>query len=66
MRVRALSAYLRVLGNRLKNLSYITFIGNKTKKTDESLAALLRPSTCAETAVDGKAVSIGCKASAGI
>ena len=55
------------LGNRLKKfLSYITFTGNKTKKTDESFPASLRSSTRAETAVDEKAVSVDCKASAGI
>ena len=38
----------------------------KTEKTDESSAASLRQPTRAKTAVDRKAVSVGCKASAGI
>ena len=68
--MRSLSAYLHVLRKPLYTIVLsITFGTKKTKKTDKSdegFAASPRPSTRAETAVDGKAVSVGCKASAGI
>ena len=70
MRARSLSAYLLVLRKPPYTiLLSITFGTKKTKKTDkadEGCAAPLRPSTTAETAVDGKAVTVGCEASASI
>ena len=66
--MRSLSAYLRVLRKPPYTILLSTTFGTKkTKKTDkadEGFTASLRPSTRAETAVDGKAVSVGCKASA--
>ena len=44
----------------------VTFTGKKTNKTEEILAASLGTSTQAKTVVDGKAVSAGCRARAGI
>ena len=68
--MRSLRAYLRVLRKPPYTiLLSITFGTKKTKKmdkADECCAASLRPSTRAETAVDGKAVSVGCEASASI
>ena len=65
--MRSLSAYTRVLRKPpYTNLLPTTFNTEKAEKTDESSAASLRPPTRAKAAVDGKAVSVGYTASAGV
>ena len=65
--MHSLNAYLRVLRKSPYTILLpITFTTKKTEKTDESSAASLRPPTRAETAVEGKAVSVSYSSSAGI
>ena len=65
--MRSLSAYIRVLRKPPYTiLLSTTFNTKKTEKTYENSAASLRPPTRAKIAVDGKAVSVGYTASAGI
>ena len=65
--MRSLSAYIRVLRKPPYTILLPSTLNAKNKeKTDESSVASLRPPTRAQAAVDGKAVSVGYTASAGI